>query len=369
MRLGMFMMPLHPAGRPMHAYLAEDTEKALLLEKLGYDELFIGEHYSVSTEPYPSPLMFAASLLPRTERLTFGTGVINAPLRHPAIIAAEAAQFDHMSKGRFILGIGSGSTPTDNEFLGVTADQRERGRILVDSIEMIQKIWASDPPYEIEGKYWKTRIKDSINAELGFGWLPKPYRKGGPPIAVPSSSADSPSVKVAGSKGWGVITSALIAAQDVGNHWKLFREGASEGGRVADPNNWRVCRTVFVAATDEEARARAYSPESGYRHFFGNMHKVFAHIGRLGALKTRPDMRDDEVTVDMFMDKRLILGSPKTVLNELIKLRREAGPFGTLLLMAVDWAGPNAAWERESLTRIAEEVAPALRKHEAAVAA
>ena len=35
MRLGMFMMPLHPAGRPMHAYLAEDTEKALLLEKLG----------------------------------------------------------------------------------------------------------------------------------------------------------------------------------------------------------------------------------------------------------------------------------------------------------------------------------------------
>ena len=55
-RLGMFMMPLHPAGRPLHAYLAEDTEKALLLEKLGYNELFIGEHFSAATEPYPSPL-------------------------------------------------------------------------------------------------------------------------------------------------------------------------------------------------------------------------------------------------------------------------------------------------------------------------
>ena len=91
MRLGMFMMPLHPAGRPMHEYLAEDTEKALLLDRLGYDELFIGEHYSAATEPYPSPMMFAASLLPKTERLVFGTGVINAPLHHPAMIAAEGA--------------------------------------------------------------------------------------------------------------------------------------------------------------------------------------------------------------------------------------------------------------------------------------
>jgi alkanesulfonate monooxygenase SsuD/methylene tetrahydromethanopterin reductase-like flavin-dependent oxidoreductase (luciferase family) len=59
LRLGMFMMPLHPVGRPMHAYLAEDIEKALLLDKLGYHELFIGEHYSAATEPYPSPLMLA----------------------------------------------------------------------------------------------------------------------------------------------------------------------------------------------------------------------------------------------------------------------------------------------------------------------
>jgi hypothetical protein len=101
--------------------------------------LFIGEHFSAATEPYPSPLMFAASLLSRTERLVFGTGVINAPLHHPAMIAAEAAQFDHLSKGRFILGIGSGSTPTDNELMNVPHDARERGRMLVESIEMIER--------------------------------------------------------------------------------------------------------------------------------------------------------------------------------------------------------------------------------------
>src|SRR5882724_11769562 len=131
LRLGLFMMPLHPAGRPMYAYVAAATEKALLLEKLGYDELFIGEHYSAATEPYPSPLMLAASLVPRTERLVFGTGVINAPLHHPAMIAAEAAQFDHLSKGRFILGIGSGSTPTDVELMDVSTDTKVRAQMLV----------------------------------------------------------------------------------------------------------------------------------------------------------------------------------------------------------------------------------------------
>jgi alkanesulfonate monooxygenase SsuD/methylene tetrahydromethanopterin reductase-like flavin-dependent oxidoreductase (luciferase family) len=359
-------MPLHPAGRPMHVYLAEDTEKALLMEKLGFDELFIGEHYSAATEPYPSPLMFAASLLPRTERLVFGTGVINAPLHHPAMIAAEAAQFDHLSEGRLILGIGSGSTPTDNEMMNVSADPRERGKMLAEAIEMIERIWASDPPYDLSGKYWTTRIRDTVNPGLNFGWLPKPYQTPRPPIAIPCSSPDSASVKVAGRKGWSVISSALLSSQDLANHWRLYRQGCVESGRHADGADWRVCRSIHVAATDAEAHARVYSAESGYRHFYGHMHRVYSQLGRLGVVKARPDMRDDEVTVDTFIEQRTIYGSPKTVLAQLAALREEAGPFGTLLLSAVDWAGPNAAWERESWTRLAQEVIPSLREQTAA---
>jgi alkanesulfonate monooxygenase SsuD/methylene tetrahydromethanopterin reductase-like flavin-dependent oxidoreductase (luciferase family) len=295
----------------------------------------------------------------------FGTGVINAPLRHPALIAAEAAQFDHLSKGRFILGIGTGSTPTDNEMLGVTADPRERGKMLLDSIEMIEKIWTSDPPYDLRGTYWSTRIGNSPLASLGFGQLPKPYQKPGPPIAIPSSTGDSPSVQAAGRKGWSVISGALLPREDVAKHWQTYRKGCAEAGRAPDGGQWRVCRTLFVAPTDQEARARAFSAESGYRHFFGHMHGVFTHIGRLGTLKTRPDMRDDEVTVDTFLDQRMILGSPETVLNELLALRRDVGPFGALVISCVDWAGMNAAWERESWTLLAREVMPAFRERAA----
>ena len=71
------------------------------------------------------------------------------------------------------------------------------------------------------------------------------------------------------------------------------------------------------------------------------MHKVYTQLGRLGVLKSRPDMRDDEVTVDTFIEQRTIFGSPKTVLAELIALRREAGPFGTLLLSRGRLGGPQ----------------------------
>ena len=51
------------------------------------------------------------------------------------------------------------------------------------------------------------------------------------------------------------------------------------------------------------------------------------------------------------------------MLGKLLKLREQVGPFGTLLFSAILWFGPNAAWERESLSRIAQEVMPAFREH------
>src|SRR4029077_976875 len=73
MRLGLFMMPVHPPGRVLAETLAEDEEKAIYADRLGFDELWLGEHFSATTEPIPSPLMFMAGLVPRTKNIIFGT--------------------------------------------------------------------------------------------------------------------------------------------------------------------------------------------------------------------------------------------------------------------------------------------------------
>src|SRR5258707_7327023 len=211
MRLGLFMMPLHPPTRTLGAFLGETAEKALLAERLGFDEVWLGEHFSATSEPIPSPLMFMASLIPQTRRITFGTGVINLPNRHPAVIAAEAAQFDHMSNGRFIFGIGTGSLPSDYELFDV-ADVGKRNRMMLESIDIIQRIWSGQPPYEINGEFWRFAIRKAIDQKLGIGFMPKPVLAGGPPVCVAAASLNTPTAAIAGQHGWGVVTSGLSSA-------------------------------------------------------------------------------------------------------------------------------------------------------------
>jgi alkanesulfonate monooxygenase SsuD/methylene tetrahydromethanopterin reductase-like flavin-dependent oxidoreductase (luciferase family) len=368
MRLGLFMMPLHPPTRTLSEYLDETAEKALLAERLGFDEVWVGEHFSATSEPIPSPLMFMSTLIPQTKSLTFATGVINLPNRHPAVIAAEVAQFDHMSRGRFIFGIGTGSLPSDYELFDV-ADAGRRHRMMLESIDMIQRIWAQGPPYEYDGEFWRFSIRKAINERLGIGVMPKPLRAGGPPICVAVSSPGSPTAAVAGARGWGPVTGGLTSPGAAASHWQLYCDGCREAGRLPEGADWRVVKYVHVAGSDAEARVRVFSTQSSYRYAFGYLHEVLKRAGRLVGLKSHPDQPDHEVTVETIIDARVIYGSPQTVAEKLIAFRQEVGPFGHVLVTGMDWAGPNATWERESMQRLAEEVMPLVRRQVAARAA
>src|SRR4029078_3920595 len=187
----MFMMSVHPPGRSLSETLAEDTTKSVLADKLGYDELWMGEHFSATTAPFPSPLIFLAGLIPQTKNLTFGTAVINLPNHHPAIVAGEAAQFDHMSGGRFLFGVGSGGLASDFELFKI--DPATRQRAFMESIDMILRIWAQDPPYDIKGEFGSVQNKRAICPELGVAFWRKPLQKPHPPIHISIASPDSAS--------------------------------------------------------------------------------------------------------------------------------------------------------------------------------
>src|SRR4029078_11383934 len=107
--------------------------------------------------PVASLLIFLAGLVPQTNNLTYGAAVITLPNHHPAIVAGEAAQFDHMSGGRFMFGVGSGGLASDFELFKI--DPATSKRAFMESIDMILRIWAQDPPYDIQGEFWNVQIK------------------------------------------------------------------------------------------------------------------------------------------------------------------------------------------------------------------
>jgi alkanesulfonate monooxygenase SsuD/methylene tetrahydromethanopterin reductase-like flavin-dependent oxidoreductase (luciferase family) len=125
----------------------------------------------------------------------------------------------------------------------------------------------------------------------------------------------------------------------------------------------------MVAKSDAEARERVFAAASSYRYTFGYLYEVLKRSGRLANLKPRADMRDEDLTVDAIIEGRVIYGSPETVAARLIALRQNVRPFGTLLVTGVDWSGPNAAWNRDSMRLLADETMPLVRRHSTAQAA
>src|SRR5687767_1841632 len=180
MKLGMFMMPLHPPGRSYPATLREDREAVLLADRLGYEEAYVGEHVTDTAETVTSCLMFLASLAHDTKHIKLGSGTINMPNSHPAAIAAQVAMIDNMLEGRFIMGISPGGLMSDAEVFGNY--KRDRNAMFLESIDMVLDIWARDAPYNLEGSFFRVTTSNTMIPEIGQGTIIKPYQKPHPPI-------------------------------------------------------------------------------------------------------------------------------------------------------------------------------------------
>lgn len=358
MKLGMFMMPFHDEDRELHDTYDEDIYKAVLADKLGFAEVWVGQHFTCSYEPIASPLMFLSALIAQTKQIKLCSGVINLPCHHPATVASEVAQLDHMAKGRFIFGIGPGSLTTDFELFDVRDGREDR---MLESIRLIKEMWKSDAPYDLQGKYWNIRVKDSVNQKFGFGPLLKPYQKPYPPIGIAMMSPFSGTAKRAAIEGWLPISANFISRYCVASHWQKYLEGCDAAGRTPDGSAWRVSRSITVARTDGEARALVFGQGSNHRNFYDYHWDILKALNYSQIVKPDPKMSDDEVTSDMRLEELVIYGSPKTVAEKIIEFRKQVGPFGTLVMAASDWTNDRAA-EEESMRLLATEVQPLLAK-------
>ena len=111
MRLGYFTMPVHPMERSWVETLKEDREAVILADQLGFYDAFIGEHLTDACENITNSMIFQASLVHATKQIKLATGTTNLSHLHPVLVAAQAAMFDHLSEGRFILGVSPGALP------------------------------------------------------------------------------------------------------------------------------------------------------------------------------------------------------------------------------------------------------------------
>src|SRR5262249_26124646 len=148
MRLGYFTMPVHPLHRSWTETLKEDREAIILADKLGFHDAFVGEHLTDKAENVTNSMTILATLNPETKQIKLSTRTANLAQKHPVLIASQAAMFDHLGEGRFILGVSPGALVSDAEALGMSGE--DKNKLFAEAIDVILAIWEREPPYEID---------------------------------------------------------------------------------------------------------------------------------------------------------------------------------------------------------------------------
>jgi alkanesulfonate monooxygenase SsuD/methylene tetrahydromethanopterin reductase-like flavin-dependent oxidoreductase (luciferase family) len=355
LKLGTFMMPLHPPQRQPWQTYAEDRQAILLADRLGYCEALVGEHVTDLAENVTSCLMFLASLAHDTKQIVLGSGTINMPNSHPAAIAAQVAMLDHLLEGRFIMGISPGGLMSDAEVFGNY--RKDRNAMFLESINMVLDIWAGSPPYNLKGSFFEVSTANTSIPEIGQGSIIKPYQKPHPPIVVTAVAPHSKGVSEAAKRGWTPVSANFLLPEWVASHWPKYREGCLAVNKAPDFRDWRVAKSIFVA--DDEKTAKRYGHGAGgpYHFYFRQLiRKLVGLGGRSNLFKLDPSEPDASINADTMTPRLVIAGGVNSVVEQILAFREQVGAFGTLYYPCHDWLDP--ALGRRSMELMAEQVMP-----------
>ncbi len=329
MQFGIFLAPFHRRGDNPTLAIARDIEMIELLDRLGYDEAWIGEHHSAGWEVIAAPELVIAAAAERTRHIRLGSGVTSLPYHHPFLVAQRFVQLDHMTRGRAMLGCGPGALVSDAYMLGIDpATQRRR---MDEALEAIMALLRCDGPVTRKTDWFEMR-----DTRLHL----RPYSDPHFPIAVASTLTPSGPV-TAGRHGVGILSLGAGAPGGlaaIAGQWRIAEEEAAKYGKVMDRAQWRMVMNVHVAETDEQAMADVRVGE--------RLETVTYFEDALG----RPPGRSEDPLTDGVAAGTTLVGSPDTVARGIQNLvEHSEGGFGGFLFRAHDWADREQTWRSYEL--------------------
>ncbi len=318
LRFGIFLAPFHPVHE--HPTLAIERDFQLIehLDRLNYDEAWIGEHHSAGLEIIPSPEVFIAAAAERTRHIRLGTGVSSLPYHNPMILADRMQQLDHQTRGRAMFGVGPGALPSDAVMLGI--DPLAQRDMMDEALDVIV------PLLRGEAVTAKSDWFTLVDARLQ---LP-PYTR--PHIEMAAAAMVSPNgPRAAGKHGIGLLSIGTLMKttyMQLARMWGIAEEMAREHGQTVSREKWRIVTPMHIAETREKALENV---RFGLRDWIRYYTEVIALPFELtGTLEER---------CEQYIETgHAIIGDPDEAIARIEELQTMSGGFGCLLQLAHNWA-------------------------------
>ena len=302
-----------PATGPWLPKIDELVALVELVDRNGYDSLWVGDHISFPV-PIFDPMLQLAQAAVVSRRLILGTSVLLLPLRHPTPVAKQVLTLDHLTEGRFVLGVGVGGE-FPKEYAACDVPHHERGARLAEGVQVLKKFFSGEPVSH-QGRFYGP-FED-------VPMRPPPRQPGGPPIWF--AGRKDPALRRIGRLGDGYLA------------------------YVITPDMYRAALATIAAAA--EASGRQPKP-------FGTGHLLFTRLDT--TYETALDRATETLSVRYAMDFRkaaaryCALGTPAQVVERI----REFYAAGVRHVV-LDLLGPYEERHRQ-IEWFASEALPLLR--------
>ncbi len=245
-----------------------------------------------------------AAAAERTRHIRLGTGVIDLPLHHPFHVADRMIMLDHLTRGRVMLGVGSGARNADFTMLGYAPS--EKGRMSAEAIAAIMALLRAEEPVTMKTDWFELR-----DARLQLASYTKPHL----PVAVAGSASDDEIPAAARYGLWQL--SGTRSFESVREIWDRHERGAARCGAQVSRANWHLMKFVHLAETREEALADC---RAGFKRFPG-----------LGLLNLTADSDPETRPEECVARGGAVIGTPDDLIEYLERLLEESGGYGGFL--------------------------------------
>ena len=317
MRFGAFIAPFHPLNENPTLALERDLDLVVHMDKLGYDEAWIGEHHSAGYELIASPELFIATVAERTKHIKLGTGVSSLPYHHPLMLAERINQLDHITRGRVMFGVGPGALPSDAYMMGIPiAKQRDR---MDEALDVLVQLLRGDTVTA------KTEWFELNEARLHL----TPYSRPSVEIAV-ASQVSPTGARAAGKHGLGLLSLGATSTggfNALSSNWAIAEEMAKSNATSVQRAAWRLVGPIHIAETREKARENVR---------FG-LEKWLYYFREVAALPLGAEAGGDPVDA-VTANGMAVVGTPDDAIAQMERLKEQSGGFGAFLQLAHNWA-------------------------------
>ena len=334
MRFGIFLeFSRTEETTPADAY-ARGLHESSVAEEAGLDAVHLSEFHFNPVRVLSSPLVMAAAVAARTERVRIGTSVLVLPLANPLRTAEETAVLDHISGGRLDVGLGRSSV--ERSYLGYNMARSESQDRFAECMDVLVGLWTQDG-FSYEGQFYSYH---------DVTLMPKPVQQPHPPVWIAATNdATFPMVArmgcclFVGLREFGLPR----VKQQVASYRAAWEESGQKG-----PARISLRLPIYIAPTHEEALAEA--EPSFMRQFGGALVQSNAN--------TAEEIADTEW--ENVIGRRAIVGSPATAIEQIRVLKDTLGLEEIVGEFNAGEHIPPELTER-SIRLLGTEVAPAFR--------